>query len=71
MGKFPKSTDDKRESEKPLSSLHLFVSFLFIAAGGAVVSHLDDLEGARKLSSREAYQRLLWRYSDPFNEIVV
>lgn len=52
MGKFPKSTDDKRESEKPLPSLHLFVSFLFNGAGGAVVSHLDDREGARKLSSR-------------------
>lgn len=57
MGKFPKSTDDKRESEKPLPSLHLFVSFLFIAAGGAVVSHLDDREGARKFSSRGAYQQ--------------
>jgi hypothetical protein len=38
MGKFPKSADDKRESEKPLPCLHLFVSFLFIAAGGADVS---------------------------------
>lgn len=38
MGKFPKSADDKRESEKPLPCLQLFVSFLFIAAGGADVS---------------------------------
>jgi hypothetical protein len=70
MGKFPKSPDDKRESEKPLPSLHLFVSFLFIAAGGAVVSHLDR-EGARKLSCREAYQQLLRLYDDLFKESVV
>jgi hypothetical protein len=59
MGKFPKSADDKRESEKPLPSLHLFVSFLLIAAGGADVFPLDGTkDDARKLSKRRMHQKL-------------
>ena len=57
MGKFLKTADDKRESEKPLPSLHLFVSFLFIAARGADVPLLDCRQnGATKLSKRRTYK---------------
>jgi len=57
MGKFLKAADDKRESRKPLPSLHLFVSFLFIAARGAHVPLLDcRQDGATKLSERKAYK---------------
>jgi hypothetical protein len=53
MGKFLKPADDKRESEKPLPSLHLFVSFLFIATRGADVPLLDCAQdGATKLSKK-------------------
>ena len=54
MGKFLKTADDKRKSEKPLASLHLFVSFLFIAARGADILLLDSTQdGATKLSGKE------------------
>jgi hypothetical protein len=69
MGKFPKSADDKRESEKPLPSLHLFVSFLFIAARGADVFLLGGIKfGARKLSKRKTDQKLWMHCVDLLKE---
>jgi hypothetical protein len=59
MGKFLKTADDKRESEKPLPSLHLFVTFLFIATRGADVLLLGcRQDGARKMSKRKTYKEL-------------
>ena len=71
MRKFLKSADDKRESEKPLPSLHLFVSFLFIAARGAVVPLLDcsRQDGATKLSKRETYKKMWVHCADLLNAV--